>query len=81
MSLAVYCQLNQQNRSFVPTVMTPELTYHRGKWDRGEEPVSEHQIRSANGRVERCRVGRLSPRRETKIQGANREVSERKTDL
>ena len=81
MSLAVYCQLNQQSRPFVPTVMTPELAYHRGKREREEEPVNEHQIRSANGRVGRCGVGRLSPRRETKVQGANREVFERETGL
>ena len=45
--------------------MAPELA----------EPVSKHQIRSENMRwVGRRGVGRLNPRRETKIQGANREV-------
>ena len=61
--------------------MAPEMAYHRGKTKRGEEPVSKHQIRSENGRwMERHGVGRLNPRRETKIQGANRDVFEGKTN-
>ena len=44
--------------------------------------MSKYQIRSGNARwVGRREVGRLNPRRETKIQGANREVSEGKTDV
>ena len=79
MSLAVYCQLIPQTRSFVPTVMASELAYHRGKREKGEEAVSKHQIRSQNERwAGRRGVGRLNPRRESKIQRANREVSEGK---
>ena len=77
MSLAAYCQLNQQTRPFVPTVMDPELACHRETRERGEYPVSKRQICSGNGRwAGRRGVGRVNPRRETKIQGANREVSD-----
>ena len=62
--------------------MALKLEYHRGKREGGEEPVSKHQIRSGNGRwAGRSGVGRMNPRRETKVQGANREVSEGKADL
>ena len=72
MALAVHCQLNQQVRLFVPTVMAPKLAYRRGKREGGEEPVSKHQIRSGDGRWEERRgVGRLNPRRETKTKGRN----------
>ena len=30
--------------------MAPKLAYRRGKWEGGEECVSEHQIRSEDGR-------------------------------
>ena len=32
------------------TVMEPyaNMAYHRGKWERGEEPVRKNQIRSGN---------------------------------
>ena len=73
MTLAVhYCQLNPHVRPFVPTVMAPKLAYRRGKRERGEEPVSKHQIRPGDGRWEGRRgVGRLNPRRETKTKGRN----------
>ena len=69
--------------------MTPKLAYctvlyRRRKREGGEDPASKHkhQIRSGNGRwVGRRGVGRLNPRRETNIQGANREVSKGKADL
>ena len=64
MSMAVYCQLNQQTRPF-STVMASELV----------ESVSKHQIRFGIGRwAGPGGVVRLNPCRETKIQGANREV-------
>ena len=82
MALAVHCQLNPQVRPFVSTVMAPKLAYRRGKREGREEPVSKHHICSGNGRwAGRRGVGRLNPRRETKIQGANREVSEGNADL
>ena len=72
MASAVHCQLNPQVTSFVPTVMASKLAYRRGKRGGGEEPVSKHQIRSGDGRwAGRRWVGRLNPRRETKIQGKN----------
>ena len=78
MALAVHCQLNPQVRPFVPTVMLPKLAYRRGKRKGGEEPVSKHKIRSGDGRwAGRHGVGRLNPRRETKIKGKN-EDRERK---
>ena len=85
MALAVHCQLNPQVRLFVPTVMAPKLAYRRGKRERGEEPVSKHQIRSGDGRWEERRgMGRLNPRRETKTKGRNgdreREMKEEVTD-
>ena len=59
-----------------------KLAYRRGKREGGKESASKHQIRSRNGRwVGRRGVGQLNPRRETKIQGANWEVSEGKADL
>ena len=59
MSMAVYCQLNQQTRSF-STVMASELV----------ESVSKHQIRLGIGRwAGRGGAGRLNPCRETKIPG------------
>ena len=82
MSLAVHCKLNSQAGPFVPATMASKLAYRRGKREEGEESVSKHQIRFGNGRwAERRGVEWLNPRRETKIQGANREVSEGKTDL
>ena len=82
MSLAVHCYLNPQARPFVSTVMVPKLAYRSEKRNGGEEPVSKHHIRSGNGRwAGRREVGRLNPRRGTKIQGTNREISEGKTDL
>ena len=82
MSLAVHCRLNLQARPFVRTVMAPKLSYRHGKRERGKDPVSKHQILSGNGRwAGRRGVGRLNPRRETKIQEANRDVSEGKADL
>ena len=73
--------MNSQARPFVPTVMTPKLAYRRGKREGKEEPVSKHEIRSGNGTwTGRHGVGRLNPRRETKIQRANREVSDGKAD-
>ena len=72
MALAVHCQLNPQIRPFVLTVMAPKLAYRRGKRERGEEPVSKHQIHPGDGRWEGRRgVGRLNPRRETKTRGRN----------
>ena len=72
MASAVHCQLNPQVRPFVPIVMAPKLAYHCGKRDEGEEPVSKHQIRPGDGtRAGRRGVGRLNPRRETKIKGNN----------
>ena len=72
MASAVHCQLNPQVRPFVPTVMAPKLAYRRGKREGGEDPVSKHQNRSGDGRwAGRRGVGRLNPRRETKIQGKN----------
>ena len=68
MASAVHCQLNPQVRPVVPTVMAPKPAYRRGKREGGEEPVSKHQIRSGHGRWEGRRgVGRLNPRRETKM--------------
>ena len=44
--------------------------------------MSKHQIRSGNGRwAGRRGVGQLNPRREAKIEEANREVSEENADL
>ena len=44
--------------------------------------MSKYQIRSENARwVGRREVGRLNPRRETEIQGANREISEGNTHV
>ena len=58
MSMAVDCQLNQQTRPF-STVMASELVESASK-----------QIRFGIGRwAGRGGVGRLSPCRETKIQG------------
>ena len=72
MASVVHCQLNSQVRAFVPTVMAPKLTYHGGKREGGEEPVSKHQIRYGDGRwAGRCGLGRLNPRRETKTKGKN----------
>ena len=72
MASAVHCQLHPQVRPFVPTAMTPELAYRRGKREEGEEPVSKHQIRPGDGRwAGRRGVGRLNPRRESKLQGKN----------
>ena len=52
--------------------MAPKLAYRRGKLKEGEEPVSKHHIRRGHGRwAGRRRVGRLNPRRETKIKGKN----------
>ena len=57
--------------------MAPKLAYSTVQYRRGgregeEDPVSKHQIRSGNGGWARRRgVGRLNPRRETKIQGKN----------
>ncbi|CAM9152689.1 unnamed protein product [Ascophyllum nodosum] len=49
--------------------MAPKLAYRRGKREGGEEPMSKHQIRSGDGKwTEQRGVGRLNPRRETKIQ-------------
>ena len=74
--------MNPQARSFVPTVMPPKWVYRRGKLENREESVTKYQIRSGNGRwTGRRGVERLNPRREAKIQGANREVSEGKADL
>ena len=73
MALAVHCQLNPQVRPFVPTIMAPKLADRRGKREGGEEPVSKHQIRSGDGRwAGRRGVGRLNPRRYTKIKGKKR---------
>ena len=69
MSYAVGGALPAQARPFVPTAMAPKLAYRRGKWEGGKKPAWKYQIRG------------LNPRRETKIQGANREVSEGKADL
>ena len=72
MASAVHCQLNPQVRPSVPTTMTPKLAYRRGKRKEGEEPVSKHQIHPGDGRwTGRRRMERLSPRRESKIQGKN----------
>ena len=69
---AVHCQLNPQVRPFVPATMTPKLAYRRGKRKEGEEPVSKHQIHPGDERwTGRRRMERLSPRRESKIQGKN----------
>ena len=52
--------------------MAPKLAYHRGKRERGEEPVSKHQIHSGDGTwAGRREVGRLNPCLETKIKGKN----------
>ena len=85
MALAVHCHLNPQVRPFVPTVMAPKLAHPRGKRKGEEEPVSEHQIRPGDGRwAGRRGVGRLNPRRETKIKGKNgdreREMKENVTN-
>ena len=78
MSLAVCCPLNQQTRPF-STLMAPELAYHSGKKEIGEEPVSKRQIRSGNGRwARRHGVGRLNSRREAQIHGVDKEVSKEK---
>ena len=72
MASAVHCQLNPQVRPFVPATMTPKLAYRHGKRKEGEEPVSKHQIHPGDGRwTGRRRMERLSPRRESKIQGKN----------
>ena len=72
MDSVVHCQLNPRVRPFVPTVMAPKLAYHRGKREGGKESARKHQIRPENGRWAGPRgVGRLNPRRETKIQGKN----------
>ena len=82
MASAVRCQLSPQVRLFVPTAMTSKLAYstvqyntiqhRRGKREEGEEPVSKYQIRPGDGRwTGRRGVGRLNPRRESKIQGKN----------
>ena len=82
MASAVHCQLNPQVRPFVPTAMTSKLAYstvkystvqyRRGKQEEGEAPVSKHQVRPGDGRwTGRREVGRLNPRRESKIQGKN----------
>ena len=74
MALAVHCQVNPQVGPFVPTVMTQKLAYRRGKREGGERHVSEHQIRSGDGRwAGRRGVGRLNPRRETKVKGKTRD--------
>ena len=89
MASAVHCQLNPQVRLFVPTAMTSKLAYstvqhstaqhRRGKREEGEEPVSKHQIRPGDGRwTGRRGVGRLNPRRESKIQGKNGDREGRK---
>ena len=91
MASAVHCQLNPQVRLFVPTAMTSKLAYstiqhstvqhRRGKREEGEEPVSKHQIRPGDGRwTGRRGVGRLNPRRESKIQGKNGDREERKLE-
>ena len=68
----MHCQLNPHVRPFVPTAMAPKLAYRRGKQERVEEPVSKHQIRPGDGRwAGRRGMGRLNPRRETKIQRKN----------
>ena len=70
MASAVHCQSNPQVRPFVPTAMIPKLAYRRGKREGGEEPLSKQQIRPGDGRwTGRGGVGRLNPRRESKIQG------------
>ena len=62
--------LNPQVRPFVPTVMAPKLAYRGEKREEGDEPMSKHQIHPGDGRwAGRREVGRLNPRRETKIQG------------
>ena len=72
MASVVQCQLNPQVRPFVPTAMTPKLAYRRGKWEKGEEPASKHQIRPGDGRwAGRRGVGRLNQRRENKTQDNN----------
>ena len=54
--------------------MAPNLSYRRGKREGGEEPASKHHIRFGDGKwAGRRGVGRLNPRRETKIQGKNRD--------
>ena len=79
---AVHYQLNPQVRLFVPTAMASKLVFstvqystvqhRRGKREEGEEPASKHQISPGDGRWPGRRgVGRLSPRRESKIQGTN----------
>ena len=78
-------QLNPHVRPFAPMVMAPKLAYRRGKREGGEEPVSKHQIRFGDGRWAGQRgVGRLNPRRETKINGKNgdrgREIKEKVTN-
>ena len=74
MASAVCVQFNPKIKPFVPTVMAPKLAYRRGKREGGEELVSKHQIRSVDGRwAGRRDVGRLNPRRETKIKGKNRD--------
>ena len=61
--------------------MTPKLAYRRGKREEGEEAASKHQIRSGDGRwVGRLGVGRLNPRRETKVQGKSGDRERRKIE-
>ena len=46
--------------------------YRHGKREEGEDPASNHQIRSGNGRwAIRRGVGRLNPYREAKYQSKN----------
>lgn len=74
MASAVQCQFNPQARPFVPTAMAPKLAYRRGKREGGDEPqpLSKHHMCFVNGRwAKRRGVGRLNPRRETKIKGKN----------
>ena len=74
MASAVHCKLNPQVRPFVPTIVAPKLAYRRGKREGEEEPVSKYQLCSGDGRwAGRRGVGRLDPRRETKVQGKDRD--------
>ena len=50
MALAMHFQLNPQARPFVPTAMAPALAYYHRKWEEEEEPATNHQIRSGDGR-------------------------------
>ena len=61
------------------TIQHSTVQHRRGKRGEGEEPVSKHQIRPGDGRwTGRRGVGRLNPRRESKIQGKNGDREERK---